>query len=156
MQEPCNSIHCKHPWISLRYVVYNLIWFDLMVSVDSGGANLPHQAELFPDREHFGRIFYNQAIMSSMGIPQVYVHPWHLILIVTLNLLWSEFAETNERLFDLLLQICRSRSKRRSFDSANSLQSKFTFTVILIFDAMSNIFRIIFLLRFFPVLTVSK
>ena len=43
-----------------------------MVSVDSGGANLPHQAELFPDREHFGRIFYNQAIMSSMGIPQVY------------------------------------------------------------------------------------
>jgi 3-methylcrotonyl-CoA carboxylase beta subunit len=39
--------------------------------VDSGGANLPHQAEVFPDREHFGRIFYNQAQMSSAGIPQI-------------------------------------------------------------------------------------
>ncbi|ORX70718.1 carboxyltransferase subunit of acetyl-CoA carboxylase [Linderina pennispora] len=41
--------------------------------VDSGGANLPHQAEVFPDREHFGRIFYNQATMSGMGIPQIAV-----------------------------------------------------------------------------------
>lgn len=41
--------------------------------VDSGGANLPHQAEVFPDKEHFGRIFYNQAIMSSLGIPQIAV-----------------------------------------------------------------------------------
>jgi 3-methylcrotonyl-CoA carboxylase beta subunit len=39
--------------------------------VDSGGANLPHQAEVFPDREHFGRIFYNQAQMSSEGIAQI-------------------------------------------------------------------------------------
>lgn len=39
--------------------------------VDSGGANLPHQAEVFPDREHFGRIFYNQARMSAAGIPQI-------------------------------------------------------------------------------------
>ena len=39
--------------------------------VDSGGANLPHQAEVFPDREHFGRIFYNQAQMSSQGITQI-------------------------------------------------------------------------------------
>ncbi|HEY3814196.1 MAG TPA: carboxyl transferase domain-containing protein [Caulobacteraceae bacterium] len=39
--------------------------------VDSGGANLPHQAEVFPDREHFGRIFYNQARMSSKSIPQI-------------------------------------------------------------------------------------
>lgn len=39
--------------------------------VDSGGANLPHQAEVFPDREHFGRIFFNQAQMSSRGIPQI-------------------------------------------------------------------------------------
>ena len=39
--------------------------------VDSGGANLPHQAEVFPDRDHFGRIFYNQANLSSMGIPQI-------------------------------------------------------------------------------------
>ncbi|KAJ1659742.1 Methylcrotonoyl-CoA carboxylase beta chain, mitochondrial [Dispira simplex] len=41
--------------------------------VDSGGANLPRQADVFPDREHFGRIFYNQATMSAMGIPQVAV-----------------------------------------------------------------------------------
>ncbi|MBI4925954.1 MAG: methylcrotonoyl-CoA carboxylase [Bdellovibrio sp.] len=39
--------------------------------VDSGGAYLPLQAEVFPDREHFGRIFYNQAIMSAIGIPQI-------------------------------------------------------------------------------------
>ena len=39
--------------------------------VDSGGANLPHQAEVFPDREHFGRIFFNQAQMSAEGIPQI-------------------------------------------------------------------------------------
>lgn len=39
--------------------------------VDSGGANLPHQSEIFPDREHFGRIFYNQAQMSARGIPQI-------------------------------------------------------------------------------------
>ena len=39
--------------------------------VDSGGANLPNQAEVFPDREHFGRIFYNQAQMSAKGIPQI-------------------------------------------------------------------------------------
>ncbi|HET9681601.1 MAG TPA: carboxyl transferase domain-containing protein, partial [Candidatus Limnocylindrales bacterium] len=39
--------------------------------VDSGGAFLPLQAEVFPDREHFGRIFFNQARMSSLGIPQV-------------------------------------------------------------------------------------
>jgi len=41
--------------------------------VDSGGANLPNQDEIFPDREHFGRIFFNQATMSSRGIPQVAV-----------------------------------------------------------------------------------
>ncbi|MGZ6791661.1 MAG: carboxyl transferase domain-containing protein, partial [Mycobacteriales bacterium] len=39
--------------------------------VDSGGAFLPRQDEVFPDREHFGRIFYNQATMSAKGIPQV-------------------------------------------------------------------------------------
>jgi acetyl-CoA carboxylase carboxyltransferase component len=39
--------------------------------VDSGGAFLPLQAEVFPDREHFGRIFYNEARMSALGIPQV-------------------------------------------------------------------------------------
>ncbi len=41
--------------------------------VDSGGANLPNQDEVFPDRDHFGRIFYNQAHMSAAGIPQVAV-----------------------------------------------------------------------------------
>jgi Acetyl-CoA carboxylase, carboxyltransferase component (subunits alpha and beta) len=41
--------------------------------VDSGGANLPRQDEVFPDREHFGRIFYNQAQMSAAGIPQIAV-----------------------------------------------------------------------------------
>ena len=39
--------------------------------VDSGGAFLPLQAEVFPDRDHFGRIFYNQARMSAAGIPQI-------------------------------------------------------------------------------------
>ncbi|MBT4777944.1 MAG: methylcrotonoyl-CoA carboxylase [Rhodobacteraceae bacterium] len=41
--------------------------------VDSGGANLPNQDEVFPDRDHFGRIFYNQARMSAKSIPQVAV-----------------------------------------------------------------------------------
>jgi 3-methylcrotonyl-CoA carboxylase beta subunit len=41
--------------------------------VDSGGANLPQWPEVFPDREHFGRIFYNQATLSSLGIPQIAV-----------------------------------------------------------------------------------
>jgi 3-methylcrotonyl-CoA carboxylase beta subunit len=41
--------------------------------VDSGGANLPNQDEVFPDRDHFGRIFFNQARMSAQGIPQIAV-----------------------------------------------------------------------------------
>src|ERR1700722_13626567 len=41
--------------------------------VDSGGANLPYQAEVFPDRDHFGRIFFNQARMSSAGLAQIAV-----------------------------------------------------------------------------------
>lgn len=41
--------------------------------VDSGGANLPHWPDVFPDRDHFGRIFFNQARMSSDGIPQIAV-----------------------------------------------------------------------------------
>lgn len=39
--------------------------------VDSGGANLPNQAEVFPDKDHFGRIFYNQANLSALNIPQI-------------------------------------------------------------------------------------
>src|SRR5690606_13966789 len=41
--------------------------------VDSGGANLPNQDEVFPDRDHFGRIFYNQARMSAAGVSQIAV-----------------------------------------------------------------------------------
>src|SRR5690606_15153882 len=41
--------------------------------VDSGGANLPRQDEVFPDRDHFGRIFFNQAVMSAKGIPHLVV-----------------------------------------------------------------------------------
>src|SRR5262249_26761012 len=41
--------------------------------VDSGGAFLPLQAEIFPDRDHFGRIFYNQARLSALGVPQIAV-----------------------------------------------------------------------------------
>ena len=41
--------------------------------MDSGGANLPRQDEVFPDREHFGRIFFNQANMSAQGIAQIAV-----------------------------------------------------------------------------------
>jgi acetyl-CoA carboxylase carboxyltransferase component len=41
--------------------------------VDSGGANLPRQDEVFPDERHFGRIFFNQANMSAMNIPQIAV-----------------------------------------------------------------------------------
>src|SRR6202049_5020180 len=39
--------------------------------VDSGGANLPRQTEVFPDRDHFGRIFYNQANLSAVGVAQI-------------------------------------------------------------------------------------
>ena len=45
-------------------------------SVDSGGANLPNQDEVFPDRDHFGRIFFNQATMSAQGIPQIAWWSW--------------------------------------------------------------------------------
>jgi len=49
--------------------------------VDSGGANLRRQDEVFPDKNHFGRIFYNQSIMSSMKIPQVII----LVLILDIS-----------------------------------------------------------------------
>jgi 3-methylcrotonyl-CoA carboxylase beta subunit len=53
-----------------------IAWTNLLPCVylvDSGGANLPNQDEVFPDREHFGRIFYNQARMSAAGIAQIAV-----------------------------------------------------------------------------------
>lgn len=48
-------------------------WLPCIYLVDSGGANLPNQADIFPDREHFGRIFFNQATMSAEGIAQIAV-----------------------------------------------------------------------------------
>ncbi|HYM80779.1 MAG TPA: carboxyl transferase domain-containing protein [Candidatus Limnocylindria bacterium] len=48
-------------------------WLPCIYLVDSGGAFLPLQADVFPDRDHFGRIFYNQARMSALGIPQIAV-----------------------------------------------------------------------------------
>ena len=46
-------------------------WLPCIYLVDSGGANLPNQDEVFPDRQHFGRIFFNQANMSAENIPQI-------------------------------------------------------------------------------------
>ena len=46
-------------------------WLPCIYLVDSGGAYLPLQADVFPDREHFGRVFFNQARMSAKGIPQI-------------------------------------------------------------------------------------
>lgn len=54
-------------YISVETAKCHVIWR----LVDSGGAHLPSQAEVFPDKNHFGRIFYNQANLSSQGIPQV-------------------------------------------------------------------------------------
>lgn len=51
--------------------------FRALFAVDSGGANLPRQDNVFPDRDHFGRIFFNQATMSSIGIPQVCYSQYH-------------------------------------------------------------------------------
>jgi len=53
-------------------LINNIICASVL-PVDSGGANLPRQDDVFPDRDHFGRIFYNQAVMSSRGIPQIAV-----------------------------------------------------------------------------------
>ena len=63
-------------FISVRSMLYTLVmayedfsW--ILCIVDSGGANLPRQEDVFPDKNHFGRIFFNQANLSSQGIPQV-------------------------------------------------------------------------------------
>ena len=57
---------------NLPCVYMGISWFDsFLILVDSGGANLPLQADVFPDRDHFGRIFYNQANMSAKKIPQI-------------------------------------------------------------------------------------
>uniref|UniRef100_W5MZZ6 methylcrotonoyl-CoA carboxylase n=1 Tax=Lepisosteus oculatus TaxID=7918 RepID=W5MZZ6_LEPOC len=59
-------------YISIRQLK-DCFYILLMFPVDSGGANLPRQADVFPDRDHFGRIFYNQARLSSKGIAQIAV-----------------------------------------------------------------------------------
>jgi len=57
--------------------------------VESGGANLPRQADVFPDKDHFGRIFYNQANMSAMGIPQVIHYKINNLLMITMSFPFS-------------------------------------------------------------------
>lgn len=65
-----NRLPCIYLGMGREMLLHDLI-LRLAVIVDSGGANLPRQADVFPDKEHFGRIFFNQATMSSEGIPQV-------------------------------------------------------------------------------------
>lgn len=50
--------------------------------MDSGGANLPRQADVFPDRDHFGRIFFNQARLSSEGTAQVFFYVKFLFIYI--------------------------------------------------------------------------
>src|ERR1041385_2040300 len=65
----CNDATVKKPLRAQEIAEANRL--PCIYLVDSGGANLPHQAEVFPDRDHFGRIFFNQAQMSSKGIAQI-------------------------------------------------------------------------------------
>ncbi len=66
-----------YPLTVKKHLRAQMIAFDnhlpCIYLVDSGGANLPHQAEVFPDQQHFGRIFFNEAQMSSCNIPQIAV-----------------------------------------------------------------------------------
>lgn len=63
----CSTLLVSHKNICMFFI--NV----LSISVDSGGANLPRQEDVFPDRDHFGRIFFNQANMSALKIPQVFM-----------------------------------------------------------------------------------
>lgn len=65
--------------------------------MDSGGANLPRQADVFPDRDHFGRIFYNQARLSSEGIAQVRIW-WNYWTV-----LYRIHTRTENRLFTAVM-----------------------------------------------------
>ena len=68
---------CTDWYITEFQKCYSIIFFlniYCTLAVDSGGANLPRQDNVFPDRDHFGRIFFNQANLSSMGIPQVHIN----------------------------------------------------------------------------------
>jgi len=77
----CNDATIKggtyHPMTVKKHVrAQEIAWengLPCIYLVDSGGANLPHQTDVFPDRDHFGRIFYNQARMSADAIPQIAV-----------------------------------------------------------------------------------
>lgn len=64
-----NNLPCVY--LGMFRCSYHSFYSSLFsLTVDSGGANLPNQAEVFPDRDHFGRIFYNQALLSQANIPQ--------------------------------------------------------------------------------------
>lgn len=72
-----NRLPCIY--MGILIVLTDLDWLKqpwTYIIVDSGGAFLPRQADVFPDREHFGRIFYNQAQMSMRSIPQVLNNCW--------------------------------------------------------------------------------
>ncbi|CAF1330209.1 unnamed protein product, partial [Didymodactylos carnosus] len=64
------AIHVRPP-VRVRSSISDVR--SIRLHLDSGGANLPRQADVFPDKEHFGRIFYNQATLSSQGITQIAV-----------------------------------------------------------------------------------
>jgi 3-methylcrotonyl-CoA carboxylase beta subunit len=66
-----NRLPCIYLGVTKKFAFCHCFVFKIVFTVDSGGANLPRQAEIFADKEHFGRIFYNQANMSAQGIPQV-------------------------------------------------------------------------------------
>ena len=73
---PGAKLYQKHPeqfTNRIEDIAYDRTDPNVVYLVDSGGANLPRQDEVFPDREHFGRIFYNQANLSAQGIPQIAV-----------------------------------------------------------------------------------
>lgn len=65
-QENRKLLRCNE---GIREIVDYLAGLPCIYLVDSGGANLPHQADVFPDRDHFGRIFYNQARSTFDAIP---------------------------------------------------------------------------------------
>lgn len=88
----------------LLSIVFSTLWVDIVnftrvfnnttciwISVDSGGANLPRQEDVFPDRDHFGRIFFNQANMSALKIPQVKKRRTRMMW--QGRLLWMEYIQ---------------------------------------------------------------
>ncbi len=84
---PCTRDRtAESPPMHLSWYAYSLSLFlpcalSVLCAVDSGGAFLPLQAEVFPDRDHFGRIFFNIANMSAHNIPQAR-HPLLIIALI--------------------------------------------------------------------------